>query len=72
MKVANKMLEALSYQGENRLKKAWLGALACYSYTRSFDGVEINEKGDTISFGHWYSFKAAIEIFWEWLWRKDL
>lgn len=68
---SNHMLNALCYQGPSRIKKAWLGALACYTHTRSYDGAVINDAGDTISFGRWYSFKAAVQIGWEWLWRKN-
>ena len=67
----NRMMDALVYSGPSRLKKAWLGALATYSYTRAHDGAVINDEGDTISFGRWYSFCAAVQVFGDWLWRKD-
>lgn len=72
MNHADRMLDALTYQGPNRLRKAWLGFLATYTYTRAHDGAVINDQGDTISFGRWYSFCAACDVFWSWLWRKDI
>ena len=69
MSHVDKMLDALTYDGPNRLRKAWLGAIATYYYTRSHDGAVINDDGDTLSFSRWYSFKAAVSIFWDWLWR---
>ena len=68
MNHANRMLNALTYQGPSRLKKAWLGAVATYTYTRAHDGSEI-APGEYITFSRWYSFKAAVSIFWEWLRR---
>jgi hypothetical protein len=49
---------------------AWNMATASYSYTRSCDGIVINDAGDTISFSRWYAFKGAVEIFFEYL-RRD-
>jgi hypothetical protein len=68
----NRMMDALTYQGPNRLKKAWLGAVATYTYTRAHDGAVVSDQGGRLYFGRWYSFCAAARIFWEWLWRKDL
>lgn len=68
--VASRMLDAMTYDG-NRFGKAWRSFLACYFYTRSFDGAEINEQGDTISFGRWYSFRCAVELAWDDLTRRS-
>ena len=65
----DRMMDSMIYMGPNRLKKAWLGFLATYTYTRAHDGAVINDAGDTISFGRWYSFCCAARIFWEYLWK---
>lgn len=66
------MMNALVYRGPSRIKKAWLGALACYHYMRAHDGTVVSDEGDTISFSRWYCFTSAFELGWRWLWRKDL
>ena len=64
MNIAQRMMDAMSYDGNNRLKRAWLMALANYHYSRSFDG----EPG--MDFGRWPCFCGAAELFWDVLWRK--
>ena len=64
------MLNALVYDGPNRLKKAWLGFLATYTYTRAHDGMIANEHGERISFGRWYSFCCAVRCGWRYLWPR--
>ena len=60
MNYAERMLAALTREKEYGLRAAWLSFMACYTYTRSFDGVVINDQGETLSFGRWYSFVAAV------------
>ena len=70
MTVAEKMMLAMTSRGYG-LRTAWIMARASYAYTRSFDGTEIDDAGNVISFGRWYAFKGAAELFWEYLWRRD-
>lgn len=56
---------------EYGLKAAWFMARATYDYTRSHDGDVIDDAGNTISFGRWYSFCAAVSIGWEYLWPPE-
>lgn len=65
-------MEALAYMGDNRIRRAWLMALATYAYTRSWDGCEGNVEGEIMHFGRWYSFCAAVEVGWDYLWRRDV
>jgi hypothetical protein len=65
-----RMMDAITYEGPSRLRKAWLMASASYSYTRSHDGAVINDAGDTISFSRWYAFKGGTVLFWKYLWTK--
>ena len=62
-------LNAMVYDG-NRFKQAWLMARASYAYTRAWDGAEIDDAGNTISFSRWYAFIEAAKLGWEYLWRK--
>lgn len=64
------MIEALIYKG-NRFVYAWLMAKATYLYTRSYDGVEVNAAGDTISFGRWYSFCVALKVGMGSMWTRS-
>jgi hypothetical protein len=66
-KFADAMMEAIEHTTRGP-KAAWLMGRACYLYTRSHDGAVINEEGDTISFGRWYSFCAAVNCGWRYLW----
>lgn len=70
MNVAERMLAAMTAEPEYGIRAAWLSFIACYTYTRSHDGAVINDEGDTLSFGRWYSFKAAAQIAWERLWQR--
>ena len=64
------MMDAMTYEGRNRLYHAYLMGRATYAYTRAYDGSVINDAGDTISFGRWYSFCSAVDVAWGWLWRQ--
>jgi hypothetical protein len=66
-----RMMDSLVYDGSNRIKDAWLSFLATYTYTRAHDGLVINDEGETISFGRWYSFCAAVQVAWGRLWQKE-
>lgn len=67
----DRMLDALTYDGPSRLRKAWLGFLATYySYTRSWHGAE-GPDGKPMDFGRWYSFCCAARVFFDWLVRRD-
>lgn len=70
MNYAKTCLNAMVYDGNHLLKRAWLMALASYTYTRGHDGAVINDAGDTISFSRWYAFIEAAKLGWEYLWRK--
>lgn len=70
MNHVERMLAALVRDQEYGIKAAWLSFMACYTHTRAHDGAVINDAGDTINFGRWYSFKAAIECAWPKLWKR--
>lgn len=69
MNVAERMLAAMTGP-DYGIRAAYLGFMATYTYTRSHDGAVINDEGDTLSFGRWYSFKCAAQIAWERLWLR--
>ena len=65
MSVAVKMMDAMTYQGRNRLTNAWLMFQATYAYTRSWNGAEGPD--GPISCGRLYSFRCALRCAWEYL-----
>lgn len=68
-KSANAMLKAM-VETTWGPRSAWLMGRACYLYTRSYDGAVINDAGDVIRFGRWYSFVAAVQCGWKYLWPR--
>ena len=68
MSEAVKMMDAMTYQGRNRLTNAWLMFQAIYAYTRSWNGSEGPD--GAISCGRWYSFCAAVSVGWKYLWER--
>lgn len=64
------MGDALTYEGGNRLKAAWLMARASYSYTASFIGQTDPSVGEPV-FTRWDAVKGAVECFFYCLRRKD-
>lgn len=64
------VMAAMTYPFQHGLWAAWLMARATYSYTRSWDGCE-GPDGKPLDFGRWFSFKAAVESFWLYLWKRN-
>ncbi len=65
--IARKMIDALTGPRHGP-RAAWLMARATYAYTRSWDGCEGPD--GPMEFSRWYSFCAALECAWWYLWRR--
>ena len=65
---ATPILDALTYDGRNRLRRAWLMGRASYLYTASFIGNTDPEHEPT--FTHWDAIKAGFVCAWDALWRS--
>lgn len=63
-------MNAMVYDGRNRIRKAWLMAVASYTYTRSWDGAEMYPGTPPMRFSRWYAFCGAAQLGWEYLWQR--
>lgn len=62
------VVKGITYEG-NRVLKAWHMACGSYAYTCSFIGKTDPSQGEP-EFTRWYAFTSAVELFWDYLWRK--
>lgn len=54
------------------VRAAWSMFMASYSYSRSWDGVPIDEEGKVLlHFGRIESFCEAIQCGWRYLWKRN-
>ena len=70
MNYAQHMMNALTCDG-NRVRQAWLSFVASYTYTRSWDGVEMYPGTPPMRFSRWYAFKGALACGLPYLWGKS-
>ena len=70
MNYLDHMMRGITYDGPSRIKAAWLMARGSYEYTCSFIGTTDPSIGEP-EFTRWYAFRCAVELFWDYLWRKE-